>query len=252
VTESESHALKVFVERAIRPVRAESCTKLRLREELYAHARDVYESELIPATSSQIALERTLARLGDPAALTKDYQAAVPRMERLEAWIGERYARRAGETKKHFAVRVTIDHVVILGVLLGLSMLLRSDQLADWAGKGQVVLRMCLGLWVIYSINAFVFTLLGCTMLDQFSTDSHFAQRAIRLLPLMVIAGLMMTVSGWGLTYAATVDPAAAWRVLRCWFPLIVLVPPGCVIVAWLTDRESRRARDWLSLEIAE
>jgi hypothetical protein len=68
----------------------------------------------------------------------------------------------------------------------------------------------------------------------------------------MVIAGLMVVVTGWGLTYAVSSDPAAAWRVLRFWIPLVILVPPGCVIVAWLTEIECRRVREWLSLDITD
>lgn len=252
MTESEVHALKVFVERAIRPVRAEACTKLRMREEFYAHACDVYESELGYGATPQIALEQTIARLGDPAGLTQDYQSAVPWHERLSYWIGTRYQRKVGESRVHFAVRTTIDYVILLGLLLGLALLLKIDQLTDWNNEGQVMLRMTVGLWVVCLINAFVFSLLGCAMRDQFSREPRLVPRAIRLLPSMVIAGLMVVVTGWGLTYAVSSDPAAAWRVLRFWIPLVILVPPGCVIVAWLTEIECRRVREWLSLDITD
>jgi hypothetical protein len=62
----------------------------------------------------------------------------------------------------------------------------------------------------------------------------------------------MMVFSGWCLTYLATGDPAAAWRVLRFWIPMMILAPPGCMVAAWLAAKEYGRSRDWTSLEIAD
>jgi hypothetical protein len=252
MTESNHLALKVFVERAIRPVLAEASSKLRMREELFAHACDVYEAELKHAPSPQAALERTFARLGDPAALTKDYQSAVSRLERASTWLGNRFERRAGESRVHFALRITIDQAIVVGLLLGHTLLIRIDQVIDGTNDGQVLLRMSIGIWAVYVVNSLVLSILACTMRDLFVTESRLADRAIRLLPLLAAVSLMMLFSGWSLTYIATSDPVAAWRVLWFWIPMMILAPPGCMIAAWLAAREYCRSRDWITLKLAD
>ena len=45
MNESTLTRLKILVERAVRPVRASMCHKLKMREELLAHVRAVFEEE---------------------------------------------------------------------------------------------------------------------------------------------------------------------------------------------------------------
>ena len=61
--------LKVFVERCVRPVRAEGSKKLELRRELFGHLQDAYEHERQQTDSDEKAMEAAIARMGEPPTL---------------------------------------------------------------------------------------------------------------------------------------------------------------------------------------
>ncbi len=84
------------VERAVGPVRAGRARKRRMRQELLGHLWAAYEEERARLGDDRLALNRALARFGDPAELTRELQASVPRAERvLFARLGsERFDRR--------------------------------------------------------------------------------------------------------------------------------------------------------------
>ena len=62
--------LKVLVERAVRPVRASSSRKRKMREELLAHVSAVFKEEAARLHDEQAALEGTAMRFGNPTELT--------------------------------------------------------------------------------------------------------------------------------------------------------------------------------------
>jgi hypothetical protein len=77
--------LMTHVERAVRPVRAGSSRKLRMREELLTHLTVIYEEERVRLGDNALALRQAVQRFGDPTQLTKELQATVPRYERFLA-----------------------------------------------------------------------------------------------------------------------------------------------------------------------
>src|SRR5882672_4711560 len=70
--------LKVIVERAVRPVRASTSRKRKMREELLAHVSGVFEQELAQLGDERMALERTTQRFGTSADVTIQLQESVP------------------------------------------------------------------------------------------------------------------------------------------------------------------------------
>jgi hypothetical protein len=72
----------IAVERAVRPVRAFACRKLRMREELLAHLTAVLDEERSRRGDERAALAAALQRFGDPAGLTRELEASVPALER--------------------------------------------------------------------------------------------------------------------------------------------------------------------------
>src|SRR6266705_2070979 len=70
--------LKIIVERAVRPVRASTFCKRKMREELLAHVRGVFEDEFAAVGEDHAALERTALRFGNPAEVTGQLQESVP------------------------------------------------------------------------------------------------------------------------------------------------------------------------------
>ena len=78
MNESTLTQLKIIVERAVRPVRASTPRKRRMREELLAHVSGVFAEESAKLGNDRAALERTALRFGSPAEVTSQLQESVP------------------------------------------------------------------------------------------------------------------------------------------------------------------------------
>jgi hypothetical protein len=114
----------VHVERAVRPVRAESAQKFKMRRELLAHLTCIYEEELARRSDPAAARVEALRRFGDPAALTRELQGSVPVLERILhtpipalSWmttIQQLNSRRPGESESHYAVRSAVRQGILL------------------------------------------------------------------------------------------------------------------------------------------
>lgn len=76
-------ALRIHVERIVRPIRGGVLRKNKMREELLAHLMTAYAEEAKSASSEDEAVARAARRLGEPDALRKDLQGTVPLWERL-------------------------------------------------------------------------------------------------------------------------------------------------------------------------
>lgn len=153
--------LKVLVERAIRPVRASTSRKRKMREELLAHVTAVMEEELVKVGDDDAALDRTRERFGNPADLTSQLQQALSWQNRL-TWLAEFLIlppgiplwRRAIRHANYFlGVLLT---VIALFMLIGLTrhwLMERSgavEPLPAQAGKGWPETGLLLGFfWVV-------------------------------------------------------------------------------------------------------
>jgi hypothetical protein len=106
--------LKIVVECAVRPVRASSMRKRRMREELLAHVTDVFEEERAALGDDQAALERCALRFGNSTELTSQLNASLRRWEWLD-WHLENWPwPKPGESTLRFAGRITLAAGVIL------------------------------------------------------------------------------------------------------------------------------------------
>src|SRR5207247_1586234 len=74
--------LMIHVERIVRPIHAD-CSKLRMRTELLGHLQTAFDEERARGLDEATALAEAKRRLGDPATLTRELQASVPRLERF-------------------------------------------------------------------------------------------------------------------------------------------------------------------------
>ncbi len=119
-------ALRVQVERVVRPVRASSRRKDRMREELLAHLLRLYDEELSRSGNPETATAAAISRFGDAAQLTRELQDSVPAYERwgmTDIAPRGRAKRRVGESPLRYLVRT---NAIGLGVggLLGMAILL--------------------------------------------------------------------------------------------------------------------------------
>jgi hypothetical protein len=104
--------LKILVERAVRPVRASTSRKRKMREELLAHVTAVFEEEAGRLGDKRAALERTGQRFGNPADLACDLQKSVPARDAIDAFV-DRLRFRPGESTLRRALR----HAGLVGLL---------------------------------------------------------------------------------------------------------------------------------------
>ena len=103
MNESTLTQLKVIVERAVRPVRASTSRKRKMREELLAHVVGVFEEEAARLGDERAALERTALRFGNPAELTRQLQESVPARDAVRRYWEGRPGEPAWRTAIRFA-----------------------------------------------------------------------------------------------------------------------------------------------------
>jgi hypothetical protein len=93
MNESTLTNLKIIVERAVRPVRASTTRKRKMREELLAHVVGIFEEEAARLGDERAALQQTALRFGNPVEVTRQLQETVPTRDavrrHLEGRLGE-------------------------------------------------------------------------------------------------------------------------------------------------------------------
>jgi predicted membrane protein len=117
MNESTLTGLKIIVERAVRPVRASTSRKGKMREELLAHVVGVFEEESAKL-GERAALERTALRFGNPAEVTSQLQESVPARDAVRRYWEGRPGEPAWRTAIRFAWVSGVFALVLAGVIL--------------------------------------------------------------------------------------------------------------------------------------
>jgi hypothetical protein len=112
--DSTTLALMKIVERVVRPLRADSARKRRMRDELLAHLSVIYDEELALLGDPIAAIEAAAQRFGNPEELTVELQMTVPRRERWEYQFEMLFGWHAPETVMRWMTRIAIQ----LGVMM--------------------------------------------------------------------------------------------------------------------------------------
>jgi hypothetical protein len=110
----------VAVERVVRPLRASTARKRRIREELLAHLTAIYEEELARTSDSAAALSQAAKRLGDPVEPAQDLQSALPFFERIDYHAERLFGWRAPEPAAKYLARqafLTFSLFAFVGLL---------------------------------------------------------------------------------------------------------------------------------------
>ena len=103
MNESTLTRLKIIVERAVRPDRASTTRKGKMREELLAHVVGVFEEESARLSDDRAAVERTALRFGNPAEVTRQLQESVPARDAVRRYWEGRPGEPAWRTAIRFA-----------------------------------------------------------------------------------------------------------------------------------------------------
>ena len=118
MNESTLTQLKIIVERAIRPVRASTSRKWKMREELLAHVVGVFEEEAAKPGDHQAALERTARRFGNPAEVTGQLQGSIPASDVIVRFCEGRPGEPVFQGALRFVLFTGAAGLVILATVL--------------------------------------------------------------------------------------------------------------------------------------
>jgi hypothetical protein len=190
--------LMIHVEEIVRPIRAFERRKLRMRRELLAHLSSALEEETRQDPAG--ALDRAKRRIGDPAALTRQFQQSVPEWERLltaHLPMPALITRWEKRSEVHWAALTPGQGAAVLatGIVFALCNLTFSVHIsrensnqffALFFDDYPRYLATCLGCAaIIFALQFTIMKLLTCLL--------HRASIARRLLPLSACIGLLQT-----------------------------------------------------------
>jgi len=236
MNDSTRTQLKIIVERAVRPVRASMCHKLKMREELLAHVSAVFEEEAARLDNEQAAFERTAQRFGNPAELTGQLQVSVPTSDFLQRFL-EGMALRTDESMLRRAVRFAVVTFFVCAVYL-LPTFFVQIRFTEWA-----VILAC-------ATTAFYFAFHSDLMrqaLDLDGAKGRLWRRAavIAASSSFLISGVTI---GLGLTFSG--DVRSNLTDVLPLLPAAVLTPVAFVVPVDCFAAELRSHREWMSLQI--
>jgi hypothetical protein len=155
-----------IVERIVRPVRASTPRKRKMREELLAHLSAIYDQELVRLHTPEAALKAAADRFGNPGELTEQLQAALPFLERVDFFVERWLAWRAPESVAKYALRQAVLAFCILATvfpLLFLGIILRYG----WSDDLWNPIRILASLTLLTPPAQFVFTFAWIKMRDS-------------------------------------------------------------------------------------
>ncbi len=240
--------LKIVVERAVRPVRATTARKRKMREELLAHLMAIFEEELGRLGSERDALDQSRRRFGDPRELSLQIQETIPRMNRIAAFGDRITDYRRGESALAHAVRVAtfmfMSYATTLVVLPPLSWIRGRHGEIGLLAFISLASAACLGGLF------FVVTLLGHGIRQAFFSRGKrsYVQGTIY----MLLLAFVVPIAGFALAWAATGDPVAGYARLRSLWWSIPVVPAILFAAIWQINRDYRGDDEWASLETEE
>jgi hypothetical protein len=243
MNESTLTGLKILVERAIRPVRASTGGKRRMREELLAHVTAVCEEESGRGDEST-ALERTTQRFGAAEELTSQLQAALPAGDRV-SWFIESLM---GFPPRESALRQATRHALLVGAMcmigLGIMVVVKGPR-AEWL----TLARLPAVLTPVYmGVLMFCATLLGRGLSRALFRPA--GKDWMRAIALSVVAWMLVP----ALTFAWSAAISRMWeQSLLETVPLLltgVLLPVVLLVTIYLCMPEIRHHEEWARLPI--
>jgi hypothetical protein len=145
--------LKIIVERAVRPVRASTGCKRKMREELLAHVVGVFEEESAKLGDERAAVERTALRFGNPAEVTSQLQESVSARDAVRRyWEG-----RPGEPAWRTAVRLAwVSGIFALVVAVFVLAPCTVGSVGRWSPEA-IILSLCAVLTIPAWLAGLVF-----------------------------------------------------------------------------------------------
>jgi hypothetical protein len=241
MNESTLMQLKIIVERAVRPVRASTSRKRKMREELLAHVSDVFDEESANLGDDQIALERTAQRFGNAAEVTIQLQAAVPASDSMRRFCDA----RPGEPALRGALRVAwLTGALALVVFAGA--LFAGGWVSAWPREA---VRVCVCAMLALPVYLFGLTLLT----DWMEKALHDPAGRSRFKVALICVGSWLFMMLWVVGVITWRGWPADWDYLTAILVAVWLAPPGALFPYALAQSATVRRRyheEWAQLRI--
>jgi hypothetical protein len=238
-----------LVERIVRPVRAGTARKRKMREELLAHLTAIYDQELERVRDPDAALRVAAERFGEPADLTRELESSLPVAARIDYFSERMLGWRAPESAARYLARMAGAVFLLLGVVVALLATIVAWNIG-WDGGARLAIRPLIAVLVLAPADVYLIGWLQFKLRDTifgvFGSRKSF--RAELLLAFLI--ALVVTVSGTTFVAIAEWDLIAAKQLF---LPMLV-AGIGMAIAAHVTARVAgpTQIRDtmWACLDI--
>lgn len=269
-------ALRIHVERIVRPIRAGGLRKNKMREELLAHLDHRVAEARSRGMQPEDAAAYAIAQLGEADALRAELQQTVPAIERmafvrlpLKGGVDQWFDKRAGESVFRYAGIRTLYTSILIFAIVPLIILL--DELPKWIAiaSGQTsadpewLMRHAVLPVANFAANAAVTFLvyvlsdvLGIRKVLSRVSPAGAIRKSIALGTFIAsYLVLLVTSAVW---IAVRLDPTSSVAQLESLTPVMsVLAPPlvlffalGIPLIAWVMTKEHQHHEKWGRFEI--
>lgn len=263
-------ALRLHVERIVRPIRASPRRKDRMREELLAHLMRLYDEQLARTNNPESAVAEAIRRFGDASSLKHELQGTVHWLERWAFLsLGGPIRRRVGESPLRYVLRangwafvagsVGYGFLAFAGTIAGSWRPTRADQPAGWPAQLAVFLIVVAAIQFVTMIAEGLFAERIRQQLERHEAAEtadvrrnatwHIVGNAVANSAVLgaAIMGLMLA-TGIVMPFPL-ISRAAFW-----WITLAAAIPglPLTLLHAWSWKASTRRFENWESLDLEE
>jgi hypothetical protein len=261
--------LRAQVERVVRPIRASSFRKDRMREELLSHLIRQFDEELARTGDAQFSTAEAIRRFGDAVSLARELQASVPWLER---WAFSSFPnsgpirRRSGESPVRYIIRMNcwagafgtaIYAVFALVIMIAGS---QRPHRIDQPTSSQLLV-FCMGLAAIQFAGMIGLGLLSEGIRQQLESHSA-AGTAVeqRTATWRIVCYTVTSSAMWGCSFAGLmllIEYACIPFITRAQFWWIIFGAaavglPLTLRQAWDWKALTRRFENWDSLDLDE
>jgi hypothetical protein len=250
-------ALRKHIERAVRPVRAGKSKKLAMREELLGHLTAIYLEEIEQRRDEQAALAAAVERFGEPAALTKELDASIGVIDRIDYWevVADKkmhawFGAHSGQPWWRFGLRWMGGLALFNGFSIGLMLavaLLQSKH-GDSTGLGTI-----LKVFLLMTVTepAAVLGIRGvCVALGDPRRGRRWLDAIVQAIGWSAFEAAVVILFWWALSALPTFTQAVG-----AIESFLIVLPPTLLFGGWLcqfTKRNQKKHDAWASLAIDE
>ena len=244
-----------IVERAVRPVRAGTPRKRKMREELLAHLTAIYEEELANQGDPAAAMEAAAGRFGDVAQLSRELDQSVGFRERHAYNLERRFGWRAPETAARYMFRVAVQLFFIIAVALlviaGGAVIGPGMKYGLWWDRSiWIAILPAAAFWFFIPIDVFLLGLLYFKMRDTLCGAAWARKSLSKAVLYDVLIALVALGSGMGFVALTRGDVSRAMESLPAYIAAGVAAAVFCAVYARVVGPTEIADTTWACLDI--